>query len=236
MPLQKDVQIVSVDDHVIEHPNVWQDRLANRFKEAGPRNFKDEAGNDVWEFEGRRQYNIGLNALRARSARSSASTRPDTATCSRVLRPWERVKDMDVDGMQAQLCFPSFPGFAGSTFFNANDKELASRLRHGLQRLDDRRVVRCQPGPSDPAVSGPVLGHRGHSRRSREGGGKGAKAITFTEMPHALGLPSFHTTIGIRSSPSARTLACPSACISAREGPRPSRQRPRSPPRSPCSD
>ena len=63
MPLQKDVQVVSVDDHVIEHPNVWQDRLANKYKEAGPKNFKDEAGNDVWEFEGRRQYNIGLNAV-----------------------------------------------------------------------------------------------------------------------------------------------------------------------------
>ena len=42
MPLPKDVQIVSVDDHVIEHPNVWQDRLPAKYKEAGPRNFRDD--------------------------------------------------------------------------------------------------------------------------------------------------------------------------------------------------
>ena len=29
-------KLISVDDHVLEHPNVWQDRLPERFKEAGP--------------------------------------------------------------------------------------------------------------------------------------------------------------------------------------------------------
>ena len=47
MPLPDDTQIVSVDDHVIEHPNVWQDGLPARFKQAGPRNFRDGDGNDV---------------------------------------------------------------------------------------------------------------------------------------------------------------------------------------------
>ena len=30
MPLQDWMKIISVDDHVIEHPQVWQDRLAER--------------------------------------------------------------------------------------------------------------------------------------------------------------------------------------------------------------
>ena len=30
-------KIISVDDHVIEPPNVWQDRLPEKFKEVGPR-------------------------------------------------------------------------------------------------------------------------------------------------------------------------------------------------------
>ncbi|MFM7224639.1 MAG: amidohydrolase, partial [Actinomycetota bacterium] len=29
--------IISVDDHVIEPPNVWQDRLPERLREVGPR-------------------------------------------------------------------------------------------------------------------------------------------------------------------------------------------------------
>ena len=35
--LPADVQIVSVDDHVVEPPSVWQDRLPAKFREDGPR-------------------------------------------------------------------------------------------------------------------------------------------------------------------------------------------------------
>ena len=30
-------RIISVDDHVIEPPHVWQDRLPEKFKAVGPR-------------------------------------------------------------------------------------------------------------------------------------------------------------------------------------------------------
>ena len=44
--LEKDVQIISVDDHVIEHPNVWTDRLPAKFKEAGPNLVRDAVNGD----------------------------------------------------------------------------------------------------------------------------------------------------------------------------------------------
>ncbi|HMC39588.1 MAG TPA: amidohydrolase, partial [Acidimicrobiales bacterium] len=120
MPMPADVQIVSVDDHVIEHPRVWQDRLPAKYLEAGPRNFRDDEGNDVWEFEGRRAFNIGLNAVAGKQREDFGV---DPVRYSDMLAgcydPKERVKDMDIEGVEAQLCFPSFPGFAGSTFFNA---------------------------------------------------------------------------------------------------------------------
>jgi hypothetical protein len=30
-------KIISVDDHVVEPPHVWQDRLPEKYKDAGPR-------------------------------------------------------------------------------------------------------------------------------------------------------------------------------------------------------
>ena len=35
--LRSDVDLISVDDHVIEHADVWQDRLPGRLKPRGPR-------------------------------------------------------------------------------------------------------------------------------------------------------------------------------------------------------
>ena len=37
--LTPDTQIVSVDDHVIEHPQVWLDRMPAKYKDVAPRNF-----------------------------------------------------------------------------------------------------------------------------------------------------------------------------------------------------
>ena len=42
--------IVSVDDHVIEPPNVWQDRLPARYRDVGPRIERKKVSN--LEFNG----------------------------------------------------------------------------------------------------------------------------------------------------------------------------------------
>jgi hypothetical protein len=31
MPLTDDMQLISVDDHLVERPGVWADRLPNKF-------------------------------------------------------------------------------------------------------------------------------------------------------------------------------------------------------------
>ena len=48
--LADDVQIVSVDDHVVEHPGVWTDRLPKRYSETGPRVEEMANGTQVWMF------------------------------------------------------------------------------------------------------------------------------------------------------------------------------------------
>lgn len=62
MPLQDYMQIISVDDHLVEHPRVWQDRLPAKFREAGPRIIEHD-GKHVWMFENQIIPNIGLNAV-----------------------------------------------------------------------------------------------------------------------------------------------------------------------------
>jgi predicted TIM-barrel fold metal-dependent hydrolase len=195
MPLPRDVQIVSVDDHVIEHPNVWQDRLAGKFQAAGPRNFKDEAGNDVWEFEGRRQYNIGLNAVAGKKREDYGldPTRYDDMLPG-CYDAGERIKDMDLDGVQAQLCFPSFPGFAGSTFVNATDKDLAAACVTAYNDWMIDEWCAANPTRQIPLCLVPFWDIDATVAETERVAAKGAKAVSFTEMPHALGLPSFHTT------------------------------------------
>src|SRR5580700_2568227 len=98
MPLQDHMQIISVDDHLIEHPRVFSDRLAAKYLAEGPRIVEDEKGRHIWHFDD---------------------------MVPGCYDPVERVKDMDVDGVHAACCFPSFPGFGGRVFLNASDRDLA---------------------------------------------------------------------------------------------------------------
>jgi hypothetical protein len=51
--LRDDVQLISVDDHVIEHDRVWIDRLPAEYLGSGPRIVELEGGKHAWSFEGR---------------------------------------------------------------------------------------------------------------------------------------------------------------------------------------
>ena len=194
MALPDDVQVVSVDDHVIEHPNVWQDRLPAKFKEAGPKNVKDEEGRDVWMFEGTPRFNGGLGAV-AGKPREQYGLDPVRYEDMRpgCYDPKARIEDMDLDGIHAQLCFPTFAGFAGSTFFNANDKELAAACVTAYNDWMVDEWCAAMPGRQIPLALVPFWDIDATVAEAKRVAEKGAKGITFTELPHALGLPSFHS-------------------------------------------
>src|SRR5882724_2441248 len=125
--LADDVQLISVDDHVIEHPAVWTDRLPQKYMEAGPRVVELEGGSQAWAFEDQVVPSVGLNAVAGKDPKDFGL---DPVRFDQMLPGCYDVKarlaDMDLDGVHAQMCFPSFPGFAGSTLFAPTDKQLAT--------------------------------------------------------------------------------------------------------------
>ena len=41
-------RVISSDNHIIEPPDLWTDRIAPRFKERAPRMVPEEDGRDFW--------------------------------------------------------------------------------------------------------------------------------------------------------------------------------------------
>jgi predicted TIM-barrel fold metal-dependent hydrolase len=193
--LPDDVQIISVDDHVIEPKTVWQDHLAAKHREAGPRNETDEQGRDVWIFEGRTYFNGGLGAVAGKDRKDYGT---DPVSYSEMIPGCydidARIKDMDMDGIHAELCFPTFPGFAGGTFFAAEDKELAAACVAAYNDWMIDEWCAAAPERMIPMILVPYWDPEKSAAEITRCAAKGAKAITFPEAPHNLGLPSFHTT------------------------------------------
>ena len=58
-----DMILVSVDDHVVEPPDMSRNHLTAEYQAKAPRVSRLASGCDVWEFNGQKLPNIGLNAV-----------------------------------------------------------------------------------------------------------------------------------------------------------------------------
>jgi predicted TIM-barrel fold metal-dependent hydrolase len=194
MPLQDHMKIISVDDHLIEHPRVWQDRLPESLKERGPRIVEDDQAHHVWHYDGNVYPQIGLNAVAGKDPKDYGMdpVRYDDMIPG-CYDPVQRVQDMDLDGVHAALCFPSFPGFAGNVFMRAPDKDLAL---HCVRAYNDFHIDEwCAAAPDRfiPLGIVPAWDARLAAAEVERMAGKGFRAVSFPDSPVPLGLPSFHT-------------------------------------------
>src|SRR5215831_15014737 len=191
----EDLVLVSVDDHVVEPPDVFERHLLAQFKDAAPKLIRKDSGIDVWSFMGMELPNIGLNAVAGRPpeeyAMDPTSFEQMRSGCYDV---HDRVKDMNANGVLGSMCFPSFPQFTGQLFARTAMKEPDLGLAL-LQSYNDWHIDEwcgAYPGRFIPLAL-PVLWDPEQSAAEvRRVARKGCHSITFTENPAALGLPSFH--------------------------------------------
>ena len=101
--------LVSVDDHVLEPPNVWQDRVPAKYRDVAPR-METTADGELWLHENKRLPTAGLSAV---TGKSKCEFSPEPVTYAEM-RPGcydgrVRIDDMDRAGIISSLCFPSSP-------------------------------------------------------------------------------------------------------------------------------
>ena len=184
--------LISVDDHVIEPPNVWQDRLPSKFKAAGPRLLTDDKG-EAWFYEDKRIPTLGLSAAAGR-AKEEFSPMP---LAYADMRPGcydsvARLADMDQARILASLCFPSFPRLCGQTFYEGKDKELGELCVRAYNDFMIDEWCGNAPGRYIPLTIVPLWDPQLAAAEIRRCAERGAKAVSFSENPAPLGLPSLH--------------------------------------------
>ncbi|HEY8524387.1 MAG TPA: amidohydrolase family protein [Acidimicrobiales bacterium] len=184
--------VISVDDHLVEPPDMFEGRLPAKLADRAPKVIQTPAGKEVWEFEGELYTQVGMNAM--------AGRRPETMRLepSRFdeMRPgcWdihERIKDMDINGVWASLNFPSMiTGFCGRVFSQARDQELGLAVTRAwndwlyeewYSPYPDRIIPLGITWLSDPEIGAEEI------RRNAE---RGFRSVTLPERPHRIGFPS----------------------------------------------
>ena len=61
-----DMILVSVDDHLCEPPDMFEQHLPAKWRDEAPKVIHTDSGDDVWSFNGAIIPNVGLNAVAGR--------------------------------------------------------------------------------------------------------------------------------------------------------------------------
>jgi len=183
-----------VDDHVVEPPEVFDDRLPAKYREAAPKFVVRDDGSAVWRYEGQELVNVALNAVAGRPPEEYGFE----PTSMEELRPGcydvdARVKDMDATGVLGSLCFPSFPGFVGKIFLPTADKDQAAAMIRAYNDWHVDAWVGAHPERFIPLGIPMVWDAEASAAEVRRLADKGCHAITFSSNPYALGLPSLYS-------------------------------------------
>jgi predicted TIM-barrel fold metal-dependent hydrolase len=188
--------VISADDHIVEPPHVFEGRLPAALADRAPRVVERDDGTQTWVYEGTELPNVGFNAVVGRPVEE---WRMEPTRFDEMRRgAWDihhRIADMDLNGIYASLNFPSFlPGFAGQRLQQVTtDPVLAMAAVRAWNdwHLEEwagtypERIIPCQiPWLLDAEVSAAMI---------RENAERGFKAVTFSEEPSALGLPTIHS-------------------------------------------
>ncbi len=191
--LPADAKLISVDDHLIEPPHLWQRWLPSRFRDNGPR-MLDENGQNVWLFEGRRYEQVASFALAgsppetwARAPMRLDEIRPG------CYNPVERIRDMDHAGVDSAVCFPNLPRFSGTLFLECKDRDLALACVRAWNDFMIEEWCSAAPDRLIPLALLPLWDVNLAVGEAVRVADKGVRTITFPEIPGALGLPSIHT-------------------------------------------
>jgi predicted TIM-barrel fold metal-dependent hydrolase len=189
-----DMVLVSVDDHVVEPPDLFERHLPAEYKDIAPHIVRKDDGADVWQFLEFEVPNIGLNAVAGRPPEEYGID----PTSFEELREGcfdieKRVLDMNANGVLGSLCFPSLPGFAGRLFAALQDKEAALALARAYNDWHIDEWCGTFPGRFIPLSVPTIWDPETMAAEIHRVAEKGCHAVTFPENPEPLGLPSLHS-------------------------------------------
>ena len=188
-----DFVLVSVDDHLVEPPDMFDNHIPARYKDDVPKLVQRADGTDAWVFEGQEATNVGLNAVAGRPP-DEYGAEPTKLSEIRegCYNIHERIRDMNANGVAASLNFPSYPQFCGQYFARAQDKDLGLAVLRAYNDWHLDEWCGAYPGRMIPQALPPIWDPELMAAEVRRVAKKGCHAVTFSENPTKLGYPSLH--------------------------------------------
>ncbi len=135
--------IISSDDHTIEPPELWRERIDSPFKDRAP-HLVSEDDADWWYADGYKMISVEAGVQVGEGLhtpeRVTRRARWDDVRKGGFM-PDDRIKEMDLDGVYGQVLYPT----TGLRFFNLPDGKLLSAI---FRAYNDWAAEFCNAQPS----------------------------------------------------------------------------------------
>jgi len=190
----EDMILISVDDHFVEPPHIFDNHTPAKFKGRMPKMVKTPEGTDAWILEdGNLIRSFGLNAVVGRRP-EELGMEPTSLSQMRkgCYDVHARVDDMNVNGILSSLNFPSFVGMASQNLVGLEDKELANAIVSAWNDWHIDEWCGAYPARFIPLAIVPTWDAEAAAAEIRRVAKKGCHAVSFPPNPTLTGHPSIH--------------------------------------------
>jgi predicted TIM-barrel fold metal-dependent hydrolase len=205
--------LVDTDAHVVEPPTVWSSRLPAKWRDVGPRIEYLPAGTPVldgggyieapgtdgppvawWRYE---DHLYSVKRLIAAAGYPADEITMQGVTFDEMRpgcwQPVERLADMDLNGVEAQLSYPNYPRFCGQLFLRGKDRDLALACVRAYNDWMVDEWCGDSGGRLVPLCLVPLWDAELAAEEVRRNAARGVRAVAFSEVPAYLDLPSIHS-------------------------------------------
>ena len=189
-----DLILISVDDHIAEPADMFDNHVPARHRDLAPRVVTDDRGVQQWWYGSIKGRDLGLNAV-AGKPREMYNV---DASRYEEMRPGcfdvhERIRDMNAGGQLAGLNFPNFTGFSGQVLNMGPDSIVNEVMIRAYNDWHIDEWCGAYPGRFIPCGILPLFDVDKAAAEVRRLAAKGCHAVTFSENPAALNMPSIHS-------------------------------------------
>jgi predicted TIM-barrel fold metal-dependent hydrolase len=187
-----DLVLVSVDDHIVEPPDLFERHVPAQYRDRAPR-IEERKGTQVWVFEGRVSPNIGLAATVGRP-RAELGLEPNRFDQMRrgCYDVDARVADMNANGTFASLCFPTMPGIHGGMFSTTEDRDCGLTMIRAYNDWHIEDWCGAHPTRFIPLAIVPYWDAKLAADEVRRMARRGCRVFDFCQNVAAMGFPSIH--------------------------------------------
>ncbi len=189
-----DMILISVDDHIAEPADMFDAHVPTKYRHLAPRVETGGHGFQQWWYGDKKGRNLGLNAVAGKPP-EMFNVNPSNYD---EMRPGcydvhERVRDMSAGGTLAGLNFPNWTGFSGQVLNEGPDLAVNEVMIKAYNDWHVDEWCASYPDRFIPCGILPLFDVDKAADEVRRLAGKGCHAVTFSENPAALHMPSIHS-------------------------------------------